>query len=71
MSNPMRDTLNSHKWRTGDLDRIVLVVRHRGAPNDEERISGSEIAEILAEGVQLAGEDGAFIPYHRILEIRE
>lgn len=67
--NPIRKTLNDHKYNTHDLDAVTLVVRHRGAPGDEAFVHGNEIAEIKADGVQLEGEDGAFIPYHRVLRI--
>lgn len=52
---------------------MTLIVRHRGAPNDEAYITGSEIAEIRADGVVLSGtadEEGSFIPYHRIIDVR-
>ena len=68
--NPLREQLNRHKWQSKDLDKITLVVVHRGAPNDEALIQGSEIDAIREDGVQLSGEDGAFIPYHRIKFIR-
>jgi uncharacterized protein (UPF0248 family) len=69
--NPIRKQLNDHKWKTHDLESLTLVVIHRGAPNDEAFIHGTEIAEILADGIQLTGEDGAFLlPYHRIKEVR-
>jgi len=74
MSNPIRDQLNRHKWQSLDLDTLTLVVRHRGAPNDEAHISGAAIADIRPDGVVLSGagdEEGSFIPYHRILGIRQ
>jgi len=67
--NPIREQLNRHKWELHDIDRVTLVVTHRGAPNDEAFVHGTEIGEIQPHGVQLAGEDGAFIPYHRIKRI--
>jgi uncharacterized protein (UPF0248 family) len=68
--NPIRKQLNDHKWNTNDLESVTLVVTHRGALNDEAFIHGTEIADILADGVQLTGEDATFIPYHRIKELR-
>ena len=68
--NPIREVLNRRKWKTEDLDQVTIVVTHRGAPDDVAFIHGAEIDQILEDGVQLAGEDGAFIPYHRIREIR-
>ena len=73
MSNPIRDQLNRHKWQSLDLDSVTLTVRHRGAPNEEAFIGGSEIAEIRPDGILLHGdgdEEGGFIPYHRIIGIR-
>ena len=73
MSNPIRDRLNRHRWQSRDLESVTLVVRHRGAPNDEAYITGSEIVEIRADGVVLSGtteEEGSFIPYHRIIDVR-
>lgn len=68
--NPLREALNERKWKTRDLDKVTIVVTHRGAPDDLAYLSGAEIEQILEDGVQLAGEDGAFIPYHRMREIR-
>ena len=73
MSNPIRDELNRRKWQSRDLESVTLVVRHRGAPNDEVYISGFEIAEIRADGIVKSGsaeEAGTFIPYHRVIELR-
>jgi len=70
----LRQIFNKHMWHTADLGSLSVIVRHRGAPCDERRISGSEISEIGPTGVLIAAwddEDGAtWIPYHRILEIR-
>lgn len=68
--NPIRKRLNDHRWKTDNLATVTLVVTHRGALNDEAFIHGEEIADIRSDGVQLIGEDGAFIPYHRIKEVR-
>jgi uncharacterized protein (UPF0248 family) len=68
--NPLREQLNRHKWQSKDLDKITLVVVHRGAPNDEAFVNGADIDAIREDGVQLSGEDSAFIPYHRIKLIR-
>ena len=70
LMNPLREQLNRHKWQSKDLDKITLVVVHRGAPNDEAFVNGADIDAIREDGVQLSGEDGAFIPYHRIKLIR-
>lgn len=73
MNNPIRDELNRRKWQSLDLDKVTLIVRHRGAPNDEAPIRGAEIAEIRADGIVLGStgdDEGSFIPYHRIIAIR-
>lgn len=74
-----RSLLNDRKWHHADLEAISLVVRHRGAPDDQRRISGGAILEIAAAGLFVEARDAegeplddgrAFIPYHRILAIR-
>lgn len=70
----IRDTLNDHKWNRQDLDAIELLVVHRGAPNDQRVIPGSQIESIHAGGVMVFSAlslDGLhFLPYHRVLELR-
>ncbi len=74
----IRNLLNERKWRQADLSSLSLVVRHRGAPEDERRISGGSILEIAAAGVFVEARDAegepiddgrAFIPYHRFLRV--
>lgn len=69
----VRDLLNERKWRHGDLDRVDVIVRHRGAENDERRILGTEIREIRGEGLIVSPLDpdspDVFIPWHRVLRI--
>ncbi len=73
-----RELLNERKWHRGDLAALTLVVRHRGAPGDERRISGGSIFEIAAAGIFVEARDAegepiddgrAFIPYHRLLRV--
>ena len=74
----VRELLNDRKWHHGDLDRLGILVRHRGAENDERIILGSEILEIRANGLLVAGdavldedaEEGTvFLPWHRVLKV--
>ncbi|MCO4743811.1 MAG: DUF504 domain-containing protein [Proteobacteria bacterium] len=69
----LRDVLNRHRWRDGDLSELELSVRHRGAPGDVRVIPGLAIADIVSTGVHLIREDdqpeGAFIPFHRVLRV--
>ena len=80
----LRDMLNELKWRHDDLASIEVVVRHRGAPRDELRISGIDIVEIGAKGLFVAADDARaswevelvdgnertkFLPWHRVLAV--
>lgn len=74
----LRELLNERKWHRGDLGSLHLVVRHRGAPEDERRIAGGAVLEIAAAGVFVEARDAegepiddgrAFIPYHRFLRV--
>lgn len=68
----LRDILNDHRWHTGDLPGLELTVRHRGAPGDIRVIPGFAIDSIAASGLHLLPEDdqdGAFIPFHRVLRV--
>jgi len=80
MSETLRELLNDHKWHLADLSRLRVIVRHRGAPDDEREIEGSSVLAIGPEGIEVqadAGldaerdlEDGkVFIPFHRILRV--
>lgn len=73
-----RDLFNRHKWHSGDLSALTVVIRHRGAPDDERRLSGATILEIGASGLIVEAQDAegapvddgrAYIPYHRILRV--
>ena len=69
----LRDILNDHRWHTKDLPGLELTVLHRGAPGDIRVVPGFAIEGITASGIHLIPQDeeeeGAFIPYHRILRI--
>jgi uncharacterized protein (UPF0248 family) len=75
----LRKLLNDHRWHTQDLATLRIVVRHRGAPDDERALSGASILEIAGNGVFVEARDAdgepiddgrAFIPYHRFLRVR-
>ena len=66
MTNPIRELLNTAKWRDADLASLVLTVRHRGAQDDQRSIGGAAIDDIGAEGFEC---DDVVIPYHRVLRI--
>jgi uncharacterized protein (UPF0248 family) len=74
----LRSLFNARKWHTGDLAVLSLVIRHRGAENDERRVSGAGILEINGAGLIIEARDAegapiddgrAFIPYHRLLRV--
>lgn len=78
----VRELLNDRKWHRHDLDKIDVLVRHRGAEGDERNIFGVDIREIRPGGLVIAadpatyGEDceavtdgTVFIPYHRVLRV--
>ena len=68
----LRDLFNQHKWHTGDLGVLTVVIRHRGAPADEKRVSGAEILEIAASGLTVRSDEdeaGVYIPFHRVLRV--
>lgn len=72
MSMTLRDFLNRARFRDGNLDAMELAVVHRGAPGDLRVLPGSRITEIGAAGVTVELDEAeAFIPYHRVLEVRE
>ena len=70
----LRQHLNEHQWRFGDLDQVSIVIRHRGAPGDRRTVRGSAILAIRKNGVLVASfeaDDGeVFVPYSRFLEVR-
>ena len=63
-----RQVLNALRWKPGeDLDEAWITYVHRGAPQDEMTIPGSDIVEL--ERSFFVTKD-AKIPYHRIKIIR-
>jgi uncharacterized protein (UPF0248 family) len=53
------------------LSELKIIIRHRGAPNDEKIILGEKITKIQKDGfwyVNNLGEE-VFIPAHRIIEV--
>ena len=74
----LRDLFNERRWRSQDLERLVVVIRHRGAPEDERRIVGADILAVEGGGLTVVAVDAsgapvddgrAFIPYHRVLRV--
>ncbi len=51
------------------LSDLIIVIRHRGLPNDIKEIDGSEIKEVYKDHFTL--NDNTHIPSHRIIEIRK
>lgn len=74
----LRDLLNKHKWYHENLDSLEIVIRHRGAPDDERVICGALIQEVKANGFttfDLSATDIgtmslSWIPYHRVLTVQ-
>jgi uncharacterized protein (UPF0248 family) len=58
------------KWHEGGLERAILLIVHRGAPNNIKEIQGRHITE-LGRGFMTVGqgENAVQIPYHRIVKI--
>ena len=42
----LRDLFNKLKWHTGDLEEVIVTIRHRGAPRDERDILGLDIVSV-------------------------
>jgi len=65
-----REVLNKLKWSEGNLHRAKIVILHRGGPNNEKVILGSDIVSIPRGRMIVRTEEGELeIPYHRILRI--
>jgi len=63
--------LNKLKWH-GGLDECVIVIRHRGALNDEKTIFGSDVTEVKKSYfyyINKINNQEVVIPLHRILRV--
>jgi uncharacterized protein (UPF0248 family) len=76
----LREMFNKHKWGDKNLGELTLTFRHRGAPNDERVVSGSDITEVGQTGVGFGveaveecevTEDPDWIFYYRILKVED
>jgi len=70
--NPLRNLLNRLVWDANLLpDDYVIVYISRGAPGDLEEVRGSAIVKVWARGFEIkAGNKTKYIPFHRIVEIK-
>ena len=62
--------LNKYKW-ANQLDKCIVIILHRGAPNDRMEISGNQILELAKTYFvyrNSVGEEST-IPFHRVREI--
>ena len=69
----LRDLFNERRWKAGDLDRLEIDVRHRGAPDDRRTVFGGAIREIGPNGLTVDDPlalEPVFLPFHRVLEVR-
>lgn len=82
----LRDLLNERRWRLGDLSDCVVIVLHRGAPDDRREIPGHAISAVLSGGLEVVASAGGWafdgdaapidvidtvvVPFHRVLEVR-
>ena len=73
METPINQLLRAmHDPNYKKLKDFVVVVLHRGAPNDRREIDGSLIISVKKDGFwyrNFQGEE-VFIPAHRIIELR-
>lgn len=62
-----KDVLDELKWRKDrDISRAIIFYVHRGAPDDQAVISGTEITHLESSFFHTSE---ASIPYHRIFRI--
>ncbi len=80
----LREILNRYRWQWNALERLQLVVRHRGATGDVQVLCGEDILEIGANGVSVLVDpdnerwaretppttETLTLPYHRVLAVR-
>jgi uncharacterized protein (UPF0248 family) len=68
IKNNPRLILNQIKWnKKFELEKIIIIYLHRGAPNNTKVIYGEDIKLI---GKSFIETYSASIPYHRILKIK-
>ena len=66
----LRDLFNEMKWHRKELYQAMIVIRHRGAAEDEKWISGDAIELIGTSFFTYQGEfEQTEIPYHRVLRV--
>jgi uncharacterized protein (UPF0248 family) len=55
------------------LKDFIIVIKHRGAPEDKKEIDGEMVTHVQKDGFWYVNrfEEKTFIPAHRILELRE
>jgi uncharacterized protein (UPF0248 family) len=55
------------------LSDFIVVILHRGAPNDEREIDGERIKTVQKDGFWYTNEhnEEIFIPSHRIIKLKE
>jgi len=66
-----REAINKLRWSVG-LRGCTVLIRHRGGPGDVKVLRGEFIKEV-GRGYLVYVEEGAevFIPYHRVLEVKD
>ncbi len=63
-----REVLNRLKWHPDlNFEEYEVVYLHRGAPNNERKVSCRDIVELEHSDFVLA--EDVHIPYHRVLRI--
>ena len=68
-----RRALNEMKWHPEKgLHGVVVTYLHRGAPDDKMIVLAEDILRLEKSFFIIEGRGGeTYIPYHRILEIRQ
>ena len=51
-----------------NLDKFIIVIKHRGSPKNIKEIDGSSIKEVTKGHFTLV--DRTYIPAHRIIKIK-
>ena len=72
MEMQLKDVFSKYKFSgSNGLSRLEIVILHRGAPNNRKTISGKDIRVYRTYFEYFDGFEWIYIPFHRILEIRE